>query len=114
MKQIMAVIAVCGLLVLPAFALSESVQSAIKTFEATGADDAKMKTYCEMNTLMATAGEEEDEAKAEELDKKVQALVKELGPEMESAFEAGGDLDPDSEDGKAYDAAIEALDAKCS
>ena len=39
--------------------------------------------------------------------------MKELGPEFETAFEAGADLDPDSEDGKAYDAALDKLDAKC-
>ncbi len=31
--------------------------------------------------------------------------MKQLGPDFETAFEAGADLDPDSADGKAYDAA---------
>jgi hypothetical protein len=39
--------------------------------------------------------------------------MKELGPEFEAAFETGADLDPESEDGKAYDAAIDKLDGKC-
>jgi hypothetical protein len=39
--------------------------------------------------------------------------MKELGDDFETAFEAGADLDPDSEDGKAYDAALDGLDGKC-
>ncbi len=43
----------------------------------------------------------------------MQDYIKQLGADFETAFEAGADLDPDSEDGKAYDAALDKLDAKC-
>ncbi len=113
MKKILAALALCGLIVPPALAANASVESAVKTFEAVGADAAKLKTYCEMSKLMST-GDDADESKAEALDKQMQGYMKQLGDDFESAFEAGADLDPDSDDGKAYDAALDGLDAKCS
>jgi hypothetical protein len=113
MKRILAAIAVCGFFVAPAFAVSPNVESAIKTFDTVAADPGKLKTYCEINKVMSTASDDDDDAKSEALDKQVQALMKELGPEFETAFEAGADLEPESEDGKAYDAAIDKLDGKC-
>jgi hypothetical protein len=112
MRKILASLSVCGLFVSPALAASAAVESAIKTFDAVAADTAKLKTYCEMSKLMS-AGDDEDESKAEALDKQMQTYMKELGDEFESAFEAGADLDPESDDGKAYDAALDKLDAKC-
>jgi hypothetical protein len=112
MNKILAALALCGICLSPAFAANESVDTAIKTFDKVAADPAKMKTYCEMSKLMS-AGDDEDEAKAEELDKQMQGYMKQLGPDFESAFEAGADLDPDSADGKSYDAALDKLDAKC-
>ncbi len=114
MRKILAALAVCGLCVPAALAASASVEAAKKSFDAVGADAAKLKIYCEMSKLMsANDDENEDESKAEELDKKMQGYMKQLGSDFETAFEAGADLDPDSADGKAYDAALDALDAKC-
>lgn len=113
MKKILAAIAACGLLASPAFAASEGVEKAVKAFEQVGGDSAKLKTYCEMSKMMSSTEDEEDESKAQELDTKMQGYMKQLGSEFESAFEVGADLDPDSEDGKAYDAALDKLDAKC-
>ncbi len=112
MRKILTALALCGLFVPPALAASAAVESAIKTFNAVAADAAKLKTYCEMSKLMSE-GDDEDESKAEELDKQMQGYMKELGEDFEAAFEAGADLDPDSADGKAYDAALDELDAKC-
>jgi len=113
MKKFSAVIAICGLLASPALAASESVEAAIKTFQSVGQDADKLKIYCEMSKLMSMDEDVEDEAKAEELDKKMQDYMEKLGPDFEAAFEAGADLDPDSEDGKAYDGALDDLDGKC-
>jgi hypothetical protein len=112
MKKMLAALALCGLFVPPALAASANVESAVKTFEAVGNDPARLKTYCEMNKLMS-AGDDEDESKAEALDKQMQGYMKQLGDDFEAAFEAGADLDPDTDDGKAYDAGLDALDAKC-
>ena len=115
MNKVLAAIAVSGLLVCPAFAASEAVQTSIKTFEATGNDAAKLKTYCAMSKLMSESENEseQDASKSEALDKQMQDYMKELGADFEKAFEAGADLDPESEDGKAYDGALDALDKKC-
>ncbi len=113
MKKFSAAILMCGLLVSPAFAVSANVDAAIKTFQKVGADAGKLKTYCEMSKLMSLDEDTEDEAKAEELDKKMQGYIEQLGPDFEAAFEAGADLDPDSDDGKAYDGALDELDGKC-
>jgi hypothetical protein len=114
MKEILAAALACGLLASPAFAASANIETAVKTFAQVGADAAKLKTYCEMSKVMSSGEDNEDESKSEALDKQMQTYMKELGPDFESAFGAGADLDPDSEDGKAYDAALEALDGKCS
>jgi hypothetical protein len=113
MKEIVAAALACGLLASPAFAASANIETAVKTFEQVGTDEGKLKTYCEMSKVMSSGEDDEDEAKAEALDKQMQDYMKQLGPDFESAFEAGADLDPDSEDGKAYDAALTSLDGKC-
>ena len=86
--------------------------SAVKTFDTVGNDAAKLKVYCEMSKVMSSA-DAEDDSKAEELDKQMDGFMKDLGPEFQTAFEAGADLDPESADGKTYDAAMDKLDDKC-
>ncbi len=113
MKKILAATVACGLMASPVLALDAKIADAIKTFEAIGADADKLKIYCDMSKLMASAADDEDEAKAEALDKQMDEHAKQLGPEFETALDAGADLDPDSEDGKAYDASLDALDEKC-
>ncbi len=113
MKKMLVALAMCGLFVPPAFAASESVEAAKKAFDAVAADAAKLKTYCEMSKLMSSSNDDEDESKADALDKQMQGYMKQLGSDFETAFEAGADLDPDSADGKAYDAALDGLDDKC-
>jgi hypothetical protein len=109
MRKMLAALALCGLFVPPALAASASVEAAIKTFEAVAADPARLKIFCEMNEL---TGDDQDESNAEAIDKQMKQK-KELGSDVETAFEAGADLDPDSDDGKAYDTALDGLDAKC-
>jgi hypothetical protein len=114
MKKFLAATLACGLFVSAAHAANDKVDSAVKTFEAVANDAAKLKTYCEMNKLMNSASDDKsDNAKDDALDKQIQDYMGKLGSEFETAFEAGADLDPDSEDGKAYDAALDKLDAKC-
>lgn len=113
MKKILAAAAICGLLVPPAQAASDNVTAAVKTIEQVGSDPAKLKIYCEMSKLMSSAEDTEDESKAEALDAQMDGYMKQLGTDFENAFEVGADLEPESEDGKAFDAAFDALDAKC-
>lgn len=112
MKKFLAACALCGLFASPVLAANAAVDSAVKTFEGVGGDPAKLKIYCEMSKAMSSA-DAEDDSKAEELDKQMDGFMKQLGPEFQAAFEAGADLDPESDDGKAYDAAMDKLDDKC-
>ncbi len=112
MKTILAACAVCGLLASPALAANPTIEAAIKTFDAVAADAGKLKIYCDMSKLSA-GSDDADDSKAEALDKQMQEYMKQLGPDFETAFEAGADLDPESADGKAYDAALDKLDEKC-
>lgn len=113
MKSTLTVAAACAFLAWPAFAASPDVEAAIKAFGDVAANPGKLKTYCEMSKAMAAGGDEEDEAKIDALDKKMQGYIQQLGPDFEKAFEAGADLDPDSDDGKAFDSALDNLDNKC-
>jgi hypothetical protein len=112
MNKLLAACALCGLLAGPVFAANAAVDSAVKTFDAVGNDATKLKVYCEMSKVMSSA-DAEDDSKAEELDKKMDGFMKDLGSDFQSAFEAGADLDPESADGKTYDAAMDKLDEKC-
>jgi hypothetical protein len=66
-----------------------------------------------MSKLSAGGGDDADDSKSEALDKQMQTYMKDLGPDFEAAYEAGADLDPESADGKSYDAALDKLDDKC-
>jgi hypothetical protein len=112
MKKYLAAFAVCGLFATPVLAANAAVDSAVKTFDAVGNDAAKLKVYCEMSKVMSSA-DAEDDSKSEALDKQMDGFMKDLGPEFQTAFEAGADLDPESADGKTYDAAMDKLDDKC-
>ena len=107
MKQYLAAFALCGLFASPVLAANAAVESAVKTFDAVANDAAKLKVYCEMSKAMSSA-DAEDNSKAEVLDKQMDGFMKQLGPEFQSAFEAGADLDPESSD-----AAMDKLDDKC-
>jgi opacity protein-like surface antigen len=111
MKKFLAALAVCGVACTPALAAA-NVDAAVKTFEQVGGDAGKLKTYCEMSKVMSSA-ESTDDAKNDALDKQMDGFMKQLGQDFQTAFEAGADLDPESADGKTYDAAMDKLDDKC-
>jgi hypothetical protein len=106
-----AVIACCtlGLCAYAVLAASPQVEQAIKTFRTLGADSAKLDTFCTMIKALDAADEKEDDAE----DAKVTALVKQLGPDFEAAWRTADDVEEDSEDGKALNAAIDEVMAKC-
>ncbi len=95
----------------PVWALDAKYEGAIKVFEATSNDAAKMKIYCTMNKLMADVGD--DEKKAEAAEAQFNGFLKDLGPEFETAWSAGEGLDPESAEGKAVNDALDKLDGKC-
>ena len=101
MKRIVvAAVAVC-LAAAPAFAASPKVDAAIKVFKAVSADPAKLKTFCDMSKVMDAMGEKQDAA----AEAKIQGFMKQLGTEFETAWNVGNDVNENSADGKACNAA---------
>ncbi len=90
-------------------AASPQVELAIKTFKALGADAAKLGSFCTMIKSLDAADEKDDD----ESDAKVIGLIKQLGPEFEAAWRIADDVEEESEDGKALNAAIDEVMAKC-
>ena len=90
-------------------AASPKVKSAVKTFKAIASDAGKLKTFCEMIQTMDATGEKDDAA----AEAKITGLMKQLGPDFEAAWNAGDGLDDNTEDGKAFNAAMDDLAEKC-
>lgn len=98
----------------PAFALDPKVEAGVKTFAAVEADAEKLKTYCAMSKVMASASDENDAAKSEAADKEISGYMTQLGPDFQKAWDMGAELNPDTEDGKAMNAALDKLEEKCA
>jgi hypothetical protein len=109
MRMLSALAAAC-LFAFPALAADPKIDAAAKVFQSLGGDPAKVKTFCEMTKVMDSAGEKEDPA----TDAKIQSYIKQLGPDFETAWNAGSDVDENSVDGKVYNAALESLTSKCA
>ncbi len=97
----------------PAMALDAKVDAGVKAFAAVEADAAKIKAYCAMSKTMSTANDETDSAKSEAFDKEISGYMATLGKDFQQAWDLGADLNPDSEDGKAMNTALEKLETKC-
>jgi hypothetical protein len=110
MKRILFVGAavVIGAGLLPA--ASPAVDKAIKTITSVGSDAAKLKIFCSVNKLLQESGEKEDPA----IQKQVDDLVAQVGPDFKDAWDTGDELDETSPDGKEFFAAVDALAAKCA
>jgi hypothetical protein len=93
-------------------AVSPKVQSAIRSLEKIEADGAKFQAFCKLLRDIDDVPEQ-DEAKAEALDVQLENLLKSIGFDVYQAWDLGSDLDPQSEDGQAFEAAMEALEEKC-
>jgi hypothetical protein len=101
--------AVC-LTTLAAFAADDKVDSAIATFKSVAGDAAKLKIFCEMSAVMDKAGDNPDAA----AEAQIEGYVKQLGPDFETAWDAGDGIDENSADGKKLNAALDELGDKCS
>jgi len=110
MRAVLTVISLLCFSAIGAFAADPKVDAAVKTFKQTENDPAKVKTFCEMTKAMDAAGEKEDAA----TDAKIDGYMKELGPDFQTAWNAGENLDEKSPDAKAMDDAINELQSKCS
>ena len=107
-RVVFAAVAVC-VGAYAVWAASPQVESAIQAFKSVASDNGKLTTFCAMSKAMDAAGEKEDPA----AETKIMAMMKQLGPDFEAAWNAGDSLDDNSDDGKAYGAAIDDLAQKC-
>jgi hypothetical protein len=128
MKNLFALAAVCALLSGPAMAQTQpaapageaaeaaepvAVDAAVKAINDIATDEKKAAGYCEISKELSALSETDD-AKGEELGKKLDAYLTGLGEEYVEAFDAAESLDPETEDGKKLDTAFTALEAKCA
>ena len=90
--------------------MNSKVDDAVQVFRSVASDPAKLATVCQLAKVIDEAGDHLD-ASTEE---KIQSIVKQVGPEFETAWNLGDDLDEDSPDAVAYDAALEELSSKCN
>ena len=110
MRTLVVRVAVAACLAASPALASPKVDAAVKTFKAVAGDAGKLKTFCEMSKVMEKSGEKEDP----KLDAQIAGFMKQLGSDFETAWGAGEDLDENSADGKAYNAALDELSAKCT
>jgi hypothetical protein len=93
-------------------AASPKVQAAIKSLEKIEADGAKFQSFCKLLRDLDDVPEQEAE-KAEALDVQLENLLRSIGFDVLQAWDLGADLDPQSEDGQAFETAMQALEDKC-
>ena len=108
MRIVVSIAAIC-LGTATVMAASPKIEAAVKTFKAVAADPARLKLFCAMNAALDDAAETKDKAAAA----KIPALMKQIGPDFESAWNAGEDVDDDTPDGKVFVSAIDELADKC-
>jgi hypothetical protein len=81
-----------------------------------GGDKAKLRAYCQINSLsnsVLEAIQEKNNEKAEELFERIDELEKQLGPEYHTLFNALYDADPNSEGTQEIFSMLERLDESC-
>ena len=111
MKHILAFAGVC-ILAYPVQAASPKVEAAIQALSKMETDPTKFRAFCSIAKEL-DAVEDRDLVKAEALDKQLDELLRTMGQDVFDAWDLGADLDPRTEDGMAFDAAVEALEDKC-
>jgi hypothetical protein len=91
-------------------ALAENVLKII------GGDKAKIRAYCQINSLsnsMLDAIQEKNNEKAEKLFQRIDELEEQLGPEYHVLFDTLYDADPNSKDTQEIFSMLDRLDESC-
>lgn len=108
-RYLVAVAAALSLGATWVMAASPEIESAMKTLGTMANDPARLKLYCDLQNEIANMGEKEDPA-AED---RIEAIIKQLGPDFEKAWTAADTLDDTSADAKEFYAFIDSIEAKC-
>jgi hypothetical protein len=110
MMRFTVAFAALALIASPTLAADPKADAAVKAFKAVAANAGKLKTFCEMSKVAEAAGEKEDAV----TEGKIDAYLKQLGPDFEAAWDVAEELDENSADGKIVHAALDELEDKCS
>jgi hypothetical protein len=112
-----AIAILSGALAVPAAAApAADLGQASSTITAVGKDDAKRRTYCEMQDLLVKAEEaraRKDESAAQALSAQAEAKSDALGSDFKTAI-AIEEIDAATTEGKAFFHALEALEKSCA
>ena len=93
-----------------------TMADAQKLAQMISSDKAKLKAYCEMGKLqeqMEQADQKKDDKALEALSAKVDSLTQQIGPEYVKVMEGLEEIDPDSAEGKRFDAVFDSLTKQC-
>ena len=93
-----------------------TMADAQKLAQMISSDKAKLKAYCDMGKLqeqMEQADQKKDDNALEALSAKVDSLTQQIGPEYVKVMEGLEEIDPDSAEGKRFDAVFNSLTKQC-
>ena len=79
-------------------------------------DKAKLKAYCDISNLqeqMEKAEEKKDEKAIEALNAKADSLAEQIGQEYMKVMDGLEEVDPNSAEGKQFEAVFNSLDKQC-
>ncbi|HXW25066.1 MAG TPA: hypothetical protein VEK73_09980 [Xanthobacteraceae bacterium] len=116
------IVAVSVLVAMPAVAHAQAKGAkptkadADKVVQIVSADKAKVAAYCDLAKLgddIDAAAQKKDQKKMDDLNKQADALQAKLGPEYAKLMASLESIDPDSKEGKEFNAAFEPLDKLC-
>jgi hypothetical protein len=110
-KCVLAAAAICVFTAHPGDAASPRVEAAIKALAKIESDPAKFQAFCALIKELRAA--HDDAVKSEALDKQMDQLLRSIGPDVFLAWDLAGEIDPQTEDGAALEAAVDTLEGKC-
>ena len=93
-----------------------TMADAQKLAQMISSDKAKLKAYCDMGKLqeqMEQADQKKDDNALEALSAKVDSLTQQIGPEYVKVMEGLEEIDPNSAEGKRFDAVFNSLTKQC-
>jgi hypothetical protein len=87
-----------------------------KLVQMISGDKAKLKAYCDISNLqeqMEKAEEKKDEKAIEALNAKADSLAEQIGQEYMKVMDGLEEVDPNSAEGKQFEAVFNSLDKQC-
>ena len=93
-----------------------TMADAQKLAQMISSDKVKLKAYCDMGKLqeqMEQADQKKDDKALEALSAKLDSLTQQIGPEYVKVMEGLEEIDPDSAEGKRFDAVFDSLTKQC-